>query len=68
VRLYDVGEVDGVPYLTMELIEGRTLRARVDETDVRVAQKLRWMLDVARARLEPPMWAASSIVASDRRT
>ncbi len=29
--VYDVGEIDGRPYLAMELVEGRTLRARLLE-------------------------------------
>ena len=28
--LYDIGEVDGVPYLVMEMLEGTTLRQRID--------------------------------------
>ena len=30
-HIYDAGEVDGIPYIAMELVEGRTLRALVGQ-------------------------------------
>ena len=32
-HIYDAGEVDGLPYIAMELVEGRTLRALVGPPD-----------------------------------
>ncbi len=49
VAIYDVGEHDGVPYIAMELVNGRTLRSYVGRADVPFEQRLRWLLDVARA-------------------
>ena len=49
VSIYDVGEVEGAPYIAMELVEGRTLRAVVGDAAVPLADKLRWLRDVARA-------------------
>ncbi len=50
VSVFEVGEVDGVSYLAMELIEGRSLRAYVtDQEAATVAQRLTWMLGAARA-------------------
>jgi serine/threonine-protein kinase len=47
--IFDVGEVDGVPYLTMELIAGRPLGAFVADDDVSTEVRLGWLGDVARA-------------------
>ena len=33
VSVFDVGTADGVPYLVTEVLEGETLRARLDEHD-----------------------------------
>src|SRR5579862_3006194 len=33
VAIYEVGEVDGSPYIAMELVAGSTLRARMAETE-----------------------------------
>jgi len=49
VAVFDVGEADGVPYLVMEYLEGRSLRAHVGDAAVPVATRVRWLLDVARA-------------------
>ena len=49
VAIYDVGEVDGVPFLAMELVAGRNLRAFVGDTSVPLARRIRWIADVARA-------------------
>jgi serine/threonine protein kinase/TolB-like protein len=48
VAIFDVGEVDGTPYLAMEFIEGRSLRGLVEQ-DVPVATRMAWLVDVARA-------------------
>ncbi len=49
VAIHDVGEHDGVPYIAMELVVGRTLRAFVGVGDVPFETRLRWLVDVARA-------------------
>jgi serine/threonine-protein kinase len=49
VSVFEVGEVDGTAFLSMELVEGRTLRHAVGRTEASLVQKLRWMLDVAEA-------------------
>ncbi|NUQ74565.1 MAG: serine/threonine protein kinase [Polyangiaceae bacterium] len=49
VQVYDVGEHDGCPYIAMELIVGKTLRAYIGSIEVPWAMKLRWLLDTARA-------------------
>ena len=47
VAIYDVGEHEGSPFIAMELVVGSPLRAMIGK-DVPVAQKLAWLLDVAR--------------------
>jgi serine/threonine-protein kinase len=49
VAVYDVGEVGGEPFIAMELVAGRPLRAFVGDPTVPTADKLRWLADVARA-------------------
>jgi serine/threonine-protein kinase len=49
VAIYDVGEVDGLPFLAMELVMGRTLRAFVGDPTVPLGRRIRWIADVARA-------------------
>ncbi len=49
VSIYDLGEADGVPFIAMELIVGKTLREYVGSTEVSWSQKLAWLLDSARA-------------------
>lgn len=49
VTIYDVGEVDGSPYIAMELVAGRTLRDCASDAQVSWTTKLRWLVDVARA-------------------
>jgi serine/threonine protein kinase/tetratricopeptide (TPR) repeat protein len=49
VAIFDFGEHEGAPYLVMELAEGHSLRRYVGETSVNTAQKVAWLLDVARA-------------------
>jgi serine/threonine-protein kinase len=48
VAVYDVGEIDGWPYIAMELVEGTLLRAFVGDPDVPLEQRVAWLLDVAR--------------------
>ena len=49
VAIFDVGEVDGVAYLAMELIEGKPLRAFIGDARVSLDQRVRWLTDIARA-------------------
>ncbi len=46
VQVHDVGELDGQVFIAMELVEGRTLRAWVDELSGR--RRRRWSAIVAR--------------------
>ncbi len=48
-RLYDIGEWNGRPYLTMELLEGQTLRQRMNAEAIPVEEILRIGADVADA-------------------
>src|SRR5262249_10335540 len=49
VAVYDVGEGRGEPFIAMELVKGRTLRACMDEAAAPVGERLRWLADIARA-------------------
>ena len=48
ISIHDLGEIDGTVFLVMELISGAPLRAYVGDTAVPIAQKLRWLVDMAR--------------------
>jgi serine/threonine-protein kinase len=47
--IFDVGDVDGVPYIAMELVEGRSLRSYIGDPSVPIERRVRWLADVARA-------------------
>jgi serine/threonine-protein kinase len=52
VTVFDVGEVDGVPYLAMEYVDGASLRAyvaRVDHAELSLERRVGLLRDVARA-------------------
>jgi len=49
VGVHDVGEHEGVPFISMELVSGRTLRAYVGDATVPIAVRIRWLVEVARA-------------------
>jgi len=49
VSVFDVGEVGGVAFIAMELLEGRSLRTYVGDASLPVEQRLRWLVDVAHA-------------------
>jgi serine/threonine-protein kinase len=49
VSIFDVGEQDGMPFIVMELVKGRPLRAYIGDAGVPVEERIRWMLDTGRA-------------------
>jgi serine/threonine protein kinase len=55
VAVYDVGEVEtpaalkGTTYLAMELVNGRSLREYLVDWPVPIAERVRWLSDIARA-------------------
>jgi serine/threonine-protein kinase len=49
VAIYDVGESDGRLYLAMEYVVGSSLRSLVGKTELPLARRVRWLIDIARA-------------------
>lgn len=49
VNVFDVGEHDGSPYVAMELVLGKSLRALIGDAEVTLDEKLRVLAEVARA-------------------
>jgi tetratricopeptide (TPR) repeat protein len=49
VAIYDVGEIGGVAFIAMELVEGRPLRAVVGDERIPMSRRLEIVTDVARA-------------------
>jgi serine/threonine-protein kinase len=49
VAIFDVGELDGAPYIVMELIEGRTLRPAEGEAALPIPTRVAQLSGVARA-------------------
>jgi serine/threonine protein kinase len=49
VAIFDVGELDGAPYLVMELVEGRTLRHAATDPEVPLSTRVAQLSGVARA-------------------
>jgi Flp pilus assembly protein TadD/tRNA A-37 threonylcarbamoyl transferase component Bud32 len=49
VELFDAGEVQGVPYLVLELCEGGTLRGIIVKSDAPPTDRLRWLRETANA-------------------
>ena len=49
VSIFDVGEHEGAPYIVMELVEGRTLRAAIGDAELSLEARLAKLVDVARA-------------------
>ena len=49
VAIFDAGEVNGAPYIVMELVEGRTLRAAIEDRSVPFEARIAQLADVGRA-------------------
>ncbi|HSO34110.1 MAG TPA: serine/threonine-protein kinase [Labilithrix sp.] len=49
VTIFEVGEADGEVFIAMELLEGSVLREVLDRGQASLDQKLRWLLEAARA-------------------
>jgi len=49
VRVYEVGEADGVHFFTMELVDGENLLSRVRHDNPPLQERVRWVRDAARA-------------------
>jgi eukaryotic-like serine/threonine-protein kinase len=47
VSIFDVGEVEGTPFIAMELVVGSTLRAKAQDPQVSIGTRLRWLVDIA---------------------
>ncbi|MGH9862412.1 MAG: protein kinase domain-containing protein [Candidatus Acidiferrales bacterium] len=47
--IYDIGEHEGQPFLVMELLEGQTLKHRIEGKPVRLEPLLDWVLQIADA-------------------
>jgi serine/threonine-protein kinase len=49
VSIFELGEVNGEPFIAMELVIGTTFRSHVGNAEVPWPRKLRWLLDAASA-------------------
>ena len=47
--IYDIDEHEGQPFLAMELLEGQTLKRRIEAGPIKIEQLLDWAVDVADA-------------------
>ncbi|HWL86090.1 MAG TPA: serine/threonine-protein kinase, partial [Polyangiaceae bacterium] len=48
MSIFDVGEIDGTPYIAMELVTGRLLTSFVRDASVPISQRIAWLAQVAR--------------------
>ena len=48
VSIFDVGEQDGNPFIVMELVNGRSLRACVGLHEIPITERVHWLLGIAR--------------------
>jgi len=48
VSIYDVGEDPSGPFIVMEFVAGRSLRELIDASGITLAERLRWLIEVAR--------------------
>lgn len=49
VAVFDVGEAEGHPFIVMEYVDGRSLRALVGVHEIPMNERLRWIIDIARS-------------------
>jgi len=49
VAVFDVGEAAGVPFLAMEYIPGKSLRAHLTARDTTISTRIAWLVSVAEA-------------------
>ncbi len=49
IAVFDVGDVDGTPYIAMEFVDGTPLRRLIADAATGLEQKLRWLADIAGA-------------------
>lgn len=49
VAVFDVGEHEGAPFIAMEFVKGKTLRAFIGDPAIPPARRIRWLTEVARA-------------------
>ena len=49
VAVFDVGEANGQPFIVMEYVVGRSLRALIGVAEVPADERLRWLVDIARS-------------------
>jgi serine/threonine-protein kinase len=47
VAVYDIGEVDGTPFIAMELVPGEPLRSFLGRSEVGTEDRLAWLLGIA---------------------
>ena len=47
VSVIDVGEVEGTPYIAMELVSGRTLRTYVGDRAISMDRRIAWLAQIA---------------------
>jgi eukaryotic-like serine/threonine-protein kinase len=48
VSIFDVGEQDGNPFIVMELVNGRSLRACIGHSEIPISERVHWLLGIAR--------------------
>jgi serine/threonine-protein kinase len=49
VAIHDVGEIAGKPFITMELVDGASLRAFVGDASVSIEKRIAWLVQIASA-------------------
>jgi hypothetical protein len=49
VAIHDVGEIDGQPFITMELVDGVSLRHHVGDATIPLETRVRWLVQIASA-------------------
>jgi serine/threonine protein kinase/tetratricopeptide (TPR) repeat protein len=49
VSIFDVGEIDGVSFIAMELVTGHTLRRYIESAAIGWPERLRWLVEIGSA-------------------